>query len=209
MCTSGPPAATQRTQGWNRALSGLRAFKRQCAQDTPRAGATAGFIRLLDAPQGFANSVPAVWEATNPELAVVRLHGRNAQTWNARGDAASDLADDTAGLTVLAADTVPGSAALAALAALVRLQHARRHARHQPDGTLVTLAAQDRSRWVRAEIVDGRVADPEGAGSELSEVDLRLSYGVVWVGGHFWQGGEQRLGGLLQLVDLLRACEAN
>ena len=71
------------------------------------------------------------------------------------GAAASDLADDTAGLTVLAADTVPGSAALAALAALVRLQHARRHARHQPDGTLVTLAAQDRSRWVRAEIVDG------------------------------------------------------
>lgn len=48
---------------------------------------------VVDAPLGFANSVPAVWEATNPELAVVRLHGRNAQTWNARGDAASDRFD--------------------------------------------------------------------------------------------------------------------
>lgn len=45
---------------------------------------------VVDEPQGFPNSVPAVWEATNPELAVVRLHGRNEQTWNARGDAASE-----------------------------------------------------------------------------------------------------------------------
>ena len=42
-------------------------------------------------PQGFANSVPAVWEATNPKLAIFRLHGRNTATWDVKGlTAASD-----------------------------------------------------------------------------------------------------------------------
>ncbi len=40
---------------------------------------------VVDGPQGFANSVPAVWEATHPRYALVRLHGRNARTWNIRG----------------------------------------------------------------------------------------------------------------------------
>jgi uncharacterized protein YecE (DUF72 family) len=46
---------------------------------------------VLDEPQGFTNSVGAHWLVTNPSLAVLRLHGRNAQTWNIRGaTAASD-----------------------------------------------------------------------------------------------------------------------
>jgi uncharacterized protein YecE (DUF72 family) len=46
---------------------------------------------VVDGPQGFSSSVPAVWEATNTKLAVVRLHGRNAATWNVKGQtAASD-----------------------------------------------------------------------------------------------------------------------
>jgi uncharacterized protein YecE (DUF72 family) len=40
---------------------------------------------VVDEPQGSPASVPAVWEVTNPGLAVVRLHGRNAATWQARG----------------------------------------------------------------------------------------------------------------------------
>jgi uncharacterized protein YecE (DUF72 family) len=44
---------------------------------------------IVDGPQGFANSVPAVWEVTQPELALVRLHGRNQQTWNIRSSASS------------------------------------------------------------------------------------------------------------------------
>ena len=43
---------------------------------------------VVDAPQGVPFSVPAVWEATNTKLAVVRLHGRNAATWNVKGQAA-------------------------------------------------------------------------------------------------------------------------
>ena len=44
---------------------------------------------VVDSPQGFANCVPCVFEVTQPKLALVRLHGRNRATWNAKGLAAS------------------------------------------------------------------------------------------------------------------------
>ncbi len=44
---------------------------------------------VVDAPQGIANTIPAVWEVTDPSLAVVRLHGRNRDTWNRKGLTAS------------------------------------------------------------------------------------------------------------------------
>jgi uncharacterized protein YecE (DUF72 family) len=45
---------------------------------------------VVDGPQ-VGNSVPAVWEVTSPQLAVVRMHGRNHETWNRKGlKAASD-----------------------------------------------------------------------------------------------------------------------
>ncbi len=43
----------------------------------------------VDEPQGFRSSTPPVVAATAP-LAYVRLHGRNAATWEARTGAASD-----------------------------------------------------------------------------------------------------------------------
>lgn len=36
---------------------------------------------VTDSPQGLSGSVPPLWSVTNPKLAVVRLHGRNADTW--------------------------------------------------------------------------------------------------------------------------------
>lgn len=46
---------------------------------------------VVDGPQGFANSVPALWQATHPRYALVRLHGRNTATWNVKGQtSASD-----------------------------------------------------------------------------------------------------------------------
>lgn len=45
---------------------------------------------VVDEPQGFENSIPAVWEATAPQLAILRLHGRNQATWNIGGETASD-----------------------------------------------------------------------------------------------------------------------
>ena len=44
---------------------------------------------VVDGPQGFATSVPPVWEVTSPELAIVRMHGRNAETWEKKGLKAS------------------------------------------------------------------------------------------------------------------------
>jgi uncharacterized protein YecE (DUF72 family) len=40
---------------------------------------------IVDEPQGFNSSVPAVWQATSPDLSVVRFHGRNAETWMKKG----------------------------------------------------------------------------------------------------------------------------
>ena len=48
---------------------------------------------IVDAPQGFANTVPCVWEATTPRLALLRLHGRNSATWNIKSQASSSRFD--------------------------------------------------------------------------------------------------------------------
>jgi uncharacterized protein YecE (DUF72 family) len=39
----------------------------------------------VDEPQGFRSSVPPVVAATTPGLAVIRLHGRNRENWEAKG----------------------------------------------------------------------------------------------------------------------------
>jgi uncharacterized protein YecE (DUF72 family) len=39
---------------------------------------------MVDGPQGFKSSVPPIVAATSPDLAVVRFHGRRAETWEAR-----------------------------------------------------------------------------------------------------------------------------
>lgn len=38
----------------------------------------------VDSPPGFESSMPAIGEATSPKLAVVRFHGRNTDTWEAK-----------------------------------------------------------------------------------------------------------------------------
>ena len=40
---------------------------------------------VVDEPQGFASSVPPVTAVTSPRLAVVRMHGRRAETWEKPG----------------------------------------------------------------------------------------------------------------------------
>jgi len=39
---------------------------------------------MVDEPQGFKTSVPHVYAVTSPRLALVRFHGRNAATWEAK-----------------------------------------------------------------------------------------------------------------------------
>jgi uncharacterized protein YecE (DUF72 family) len=71
-------------------------FRNQTWFDAANADQTMAFERALgvvhtivDGPQGFANCVPCVWEVTHPELALLRLHGRNQETWNSKSSASS------------------------------------------------------------------------------------------------------------------------
>ena len=72
-------------------------FRHRSWFETPAASAwtlalerEAGMVHtVVDAPRGFDNTVPAVWESTHPELAVLRLHGRNTATWNNASNASS------------------------------------------------------------------------------------------------------------------------
>src|SRR5437879_6770248 len=43
----------------------------------------------VDMPQGFDSSIPPVAAATAKDLAMVRFHGRNRETWQAKSDTAS------------------------------------------------------------------------------------------------------------------------
>jgi uncharacterized protein YecE (DUF72 family) len=40
---------------------------------------------MVDAPQGMRSSLPPIGAVTSPDLAVVRFHGRRAETWEAKG----------------------------------------------------------------------------------------------------------------------------
>ncbi len=44
---------------------------------------------VVDEPQGFSSSIPQVWQVTCPDLALVRLHGRNREMWAKKGLASS------------------------------------------------------------------------------------------------------------------------
>jgi uncharacterized protein YecE (DUF72 family) len=45
---------------------------------------------VVDEPQGFKSSVPAVPACTSPDLAMIRFHGRNAETWEKPGLTAAE-----------------------------------------------------------------------------------------------------------------------
>ena len=49
----------------------------------PDRSSTSPFV-MVDEPQGFKSSVPPVTAVTS-DLAIVRFHGRNAETWEAKG----------------------------------------------------------------------------------------------------------------------------
>jgi len=86
----------QMMQGSTVAVMVAVEFRNRTWFDDEHAAQTLGFERelgvvhvVVDGPQGFANSVPAVWEVTHPDLAIVRMHGRNSETWNQKGLTAS------------------------------------------------------------------------------------------------------------------------
>ncbi|HEU5293470.1 MAG TPA: DUF72 domain-containing protein [Burkholderiaceae bacterium] len=71
-------------------------FRNKTWFDAAHVGSTLAFERelnvvhtVIDSPQGFANTVPAVWESTHMQYSLVRLHGRNHETWNIKGAASA------------------------------------------------------------------------------------------------------------------------
>lgn len=79
--------ARNRLDGWPTAVE-LRNRAWFDERTRPR---TLGLLRrnglayvAVDSPPGFESSVPAIAEATSRRLAVVRFHGRNTDTWEAR-----------------------------------------------------------------------------------------------------------------------------
>ena len=78
----------KRLPGYTLALE----FRNTIWFDNKHREATLAFARnhnfvhvVADTPQGFSNSVPAVWTVTNPRLAILRLHGRNTSKWGTPG----------------------------------------------------------------------------------------------------------------------------
>lgn len=69
-------SAEFRSAGW---FDGAR------AQETLAFQRELGVVHtIVDEPQGFPNSVPAIWDTTRDDYALVRMHGRNAAAWNDR-----------------------------------------------------------------------------------------------------------------------------
>ncbi len=66
-----------------------------------------------------------------------------------------DLCDQAIGLARLCAELLPGQPEARALLALMILHDSRRDTRQDPEGAIVVLEEQDRSRWDRAQIAEG------------------------------------------------------
>ena len=76
-----------------------------------------------------------------------------------------ELCDEAIRLTRLLAELMPDEPEVAGLLGLMLMHHSRRDARLGPDGELMLLEDQDRTRWQRAEIEEGlALARRAGAG---------------------------------------------
>jgi uncharacterized protein YecE (DUF72 family) len=79
--------AAERLQGWKVAVE----FRNGSWLNEKNRERTLAFLSersipfvMVDEPQGFKSSVPVEVSVTSPELAIVRFHGRNATTWEAK-----------------------------------------------------------------------------------------------------------------------------
>jgi predicted RNA polymerase sigma factor len=75
--------------------------------------------------------------------------------------------------------TVPDEGEAAALLALMLLLHARRGARTDADGRVVPLPEQDRSRWDRAQIDEGRTLLDGTMGSGVGEYRIQAAIAAL------------------------------
>jgi len=95
---------------------------------------------------------PALGERLPGVLGVIYL----LFTRGYNNDGAPAFADEAIRLARLLRVLMPDQPEVTGLLALCLLQHSRRDARRDADGNLLTLDQQDRGRWDRAAIVEGR-----------------------------------------------------
>ena len=110
------------------------------------------------ATAGIALTVPAgdvLRERLSDVLAVVALMYNEGFVSSDGATQDRDLAGDAVWLADVVATSLPGEAEAWGLAALLTIQHARAAARFAPDGSLVLLRDQDRSRWDHEAIASG------------------------------------------------------
>ncbi|APR74735.1 RNA polymerase sigma-70 factor, ECF subfamily protein [Minicystis rosea] len=105
----------------------------------------------------------------------------------------ADLASEAVALGRLLVELLPEEGEVLGLAALMLLHDARRAARTGPDGELVTLEDQDRSRWDRAAIAEGLAlldramalrrahgaASPEGARAPMPAAPYQIQAAIA------------------------------
>jgi RNA polymerase sigma-70 factor (ECF subfamily) len=101
-------------------------------------------------------SVADLPERTEAVLAVVHLLFTTGHTAPAGADLIRrDLVERALDLARMLRTLLPGDADVAAVLALILLTDARRETRVGPDGRLLLLAEQDRSRWDATQIAEG------------------------------------------------------
>ena len=100
----------------------------------------------------------------------------------------------------------PGDGEVAGLLALMLLTDARRPARTRPDGTLVPLAEQDRSRWDRRAIAEG-VALVAAALAERPLGSFQLQAAIAAVHAEARTAGDTDWPQILGLYELLHRIE--
>jgi RNA polymerase sigma-70 factor (ECF subfamily) len=99
----------------------------------------------------------------------------------------ADLCAEALRLAAVTAELLPDESEAVALHALMLLQHARRDARTDPQGRLVLLPDQDRSRWDAAAIAEGlrlvraaaRRVPMDGAGPYLLQAAIAAEHAVA------------------------------
>ncbi len=100
------------------------------------------------------------------------------------------------------------AARVLALLALMHLQASRFGARQRPDGTVVLLDAQDRSRWNRSDIAAGLYYLSQATrGQELTALHLEASIAARHAAASSWE--ETDWVGILADYDALASCTTN